>query len=87
MNKLGYNNHVNELFAIHYLLCVLCAGGKLQFWDGSKGIHNISLDHPYAYKLWYSFRFRNFTIDSMIVLADTITTETFLQAEKDEKTI
>jgi hypothetical protein len=84
VNTLGYNDHVNEMFAIHYLLTILCAEGKLQTWDGSKGAR-ISLDHPYVNKLWYSFRFRNFTIDSMVVLASAINTETFLQAEADEK--
>jgi hypothetical protein len=85
INTPGYNDRVNELFAIHYLLCVLCTEGKVLRWDGSKGV-KIALDHPYIRKLWYSFRFRNLTIDSMIVLADTINTETLLQAEKDEET-
>jgi hypothetical protein len=84
-NKFGNNDHINEMFAIHYLVSVLSAEGRVQFWDGSKGVA-ITLEHPYIKKLWYSFRFRNFTIDSMVVLADTINTETFLQAEKDEKT-
>lgn len=83
-NALGYNDQVNEMFAIHYLLTILCAEGKVHVWDGSKGAH-ISLEHPYVNKLRYSFRFRNFTIDSMVVLAGTINTETFLQAEEDEK--
>jgi hypothetical protein len=82
-NKLGYNDHVNEMFAIHYLLCTLVSEGKVQVWDGSKGA-DITMEHPYIEKLWYSFRFRNFTIDSMVVLADTINTETFLQIEKDD---
>jgi hypothetical protein len=81
-DTLGYNDHVNELFAIHYLLTVLITEGKVRWWNGSEGVH-ITLEHPYVKKLRYSFRFRNFTIDSMVVLADTINTETFLQAEKD----
>jgi hypothetical protein len=84
-NTLGHNDRVNEMFAIHYLLAILCAEGRLQVWDGSKGAH-ISMEHPYVNKLRYSFRFRNFTIDSMVVLASTISTETFLLAEEDEKT-
>jgi hypothetical protein len=77
ISRLGYNDHVNELFAIHWLLCVLCEEEKVRLWDGSAGAR-ITLEHPYIQKLWYSFRFRNFTIDSMVVLADTINTEVFL---------
>jgi hypothetical protein len=77
INKQGYNECVNELFAIHYLLSVLHAEKRVQMWDGNQGA-NITLDHPYIKKLQYSFRFRNLTIDSMVVLADTINTETFL---------
>jgi hypothetical protein len=84
-NKIDYNDHVNELFAIHYLFSVLCTEGNIHTWDGSKGV-KITLEHPYVTKLWYSLRFRNLTIDSMVVLADTINTETLLQAEKDEET-
>jgi hypothetical protein len=76
-NGPGYNDRVNELFAIHYLLSILCAEKRVLLWDGSKGV-DISLEHSYIKKLWYSFRFRNLTIDSMIVLADTINTEVFL---------
>jgi hypothetical protein len=78
VNKVGYNTHVNELFAIHYLLSMLCKEKRVLLWDGSSGAH-VTLEHPYIQKLRYSFRFRNFTIDSMIVLADTINTETFLE--------
>jgi hypothetical protein len=78
ISKVGYNTHVNEMFAIHYLLSALCAEERVHLWDGSTGVQ-IDLEHPYIEKLWYSFRFRNFTIDSMIVLADT---ETFLKNQE-----
>jgi hypothetical protein len=81
LNRLG--NDVNELFAIHWLLSVLTAEGKIQVWNGSTGV-DITFDHPYIEKLRYSFRFRNLTIDSMIVLADTITTGTFQQVKASE---
>jgi hypothetical protein len=78
INKLGHNDRINELFAAHYLLSVLCEEKRVLLWDGNVGAQ-VTLEHPYIEKLCYSFRFRNFTIDSMIVLADTINTEVFLQ--------
>lgn len=75
-NKIGFNNQVNELFAIHHLISVLSGIGKIKPWNGSEGV-NITMQNPYLQDLCYSFRFRNFTIDSMIVLADSITTDTF----------
>jgi hypothetical protein len=82
INKLGHNDLINELFAVHYLLSVLCEEERVRLWDGSTGAQ-ITLEHPYIKKLCYSFRFRNFTIDSMIVLADTINTEVFLRESAD----
>jgi hypothetical protein len=75
-NKTGYNDHVNELFAIHWLLMALSGMNRIKLKDENGGIE-LELEHPYLEELRYSLRFRNFTIDSMIVLADTITTETF----------
>ena len=75
-NKIGYNNEINELFAIHILISILAGIGRIEQFDGTSGI-DITMDNPYIKKLCYSFRFRNFTIDSMIVLADTITTDAF----------
>ena len=75
-NKLGYNDKVNEKFAIHILLCILSGIGRIKQRDKTGGI-DITLDNSYIEKLVYSLRFRNFTIDSMIVLADTITTDLF----------
>jgi len=81
-NELGFNDQVNEMFAIHHLISVLSGTGKIKPWDGSEGV-NITMQNPYLQELCYSFRFRNFTIDSMIVLADSITTETFILDEQD----
>jgi hypothetical protein len=74
--KEGYNSSVNEYFAIHYLLSELNAAERIKHWDGTDGV-DFDFSHPYVRKLAYSFRYRNFTIDSMIVMADSITTETF----------
>jgi hypothetical protein len=76
INTKGYNDRVNELFALHILLIALRKIKRVKFWDGSSGV-KVELDHPYLKELRYSLRFRNFTIDSMLVLADSITTETF----------
>lgn len=78
MNIDGYNNKINELFAIHYLLSALNGMGRIKtkFEDDKNGVE-LSLNHPFIKRLWYTFRFRNLPIDSIIVLADTITTDTF----------
>ena len=76
INTIGFNNEINELFAIHYLLEVLIGMGRIKTWDGSEGVE-LSLSNPFIKRLKYSLRFRNFTIDSIIVLADTITTDSF----------
>ena len=76
INKLGYNDSINELFAIHILTSVLTGIGKIKQCDSLGGI-DITLDNPYIIELCYSFRFRNFTIDSMMVLADSINTDSF----------
>jgi len=78
----GYNNQINELFAIHYILSALCGMGRIKLWDGHDGV-DLSLNNPFIKKLRYSMRFRNFTIDSIIVLADAITTETFNLSDQD----
>jgi hypothetical protein len=70
------------LFALNCLLFALSGAGRIHLKDGDGGV-DISLDDPYLAELWYSLRFRNFTIDSMIVLADSITTETFIRHEED----
>jgi hypothetical protein len=76
INTVGFNNEINELFAIHYLLEVLIGMGRIKVWNGHEGI-KLSLSNPFIKRLKYSLRFRNFTIDSIIVLADAITTDSF----------
>jgi len=78
----GYNNKVNEMFAIHYMLSALCGMGRIKTGNDRRGV-NLSLKNPFIERLWYSFRFRNITIDSIIVLADAIATDTFKLGEKD----
>lgn len=62
---------VNEWFAFFLLWIVLVAAGRCsgQLNEGSR----------FLKELLYSFRFRNFTIDSLLVLAESINTETFSQ--------
>ena len=82
INADGYNNKINEFFAIHYMLCALTGMGRIIHWNGSTGI-KLTLNNPFLQRMWYSFRFRNITIDSIIVLADAITTDTLIQSEKE----
>jgi len=76
MNTAGYNDTVNELFAIHYLISALCGIGRIHLKDEHGGVE-LSLDNPFIERLRYSLRFRSLPIDSMIVLADSITTDSF----------
>lgn len=82
INTVGFNNEINELFAIHYLLEALIGMGRIKVWDGREGV-DLSLNNPFIKRLKYSLRFRNITIDSIIVLSDSITTDTFKLSEQD----
>jgi hypothetical protein len=82
INTVGFNNEINELFAIHYLLEILVGMGRIKVWDGHEGVI-LTLNNPFIKRLKYSFRFRNITIDSIIVLADSITTDTLKLNEQD----
>ena len=75
-NKIG-NIKVNEKIAINHLLGVLIARGQIKLGSGKD---EVILDSRSRFlrELYYSFRFRNFTIDSMIILADAINTQSFL---------
>jgi len=79
----GYNNMINELFAVHYILCALHGMKRIKIkpWD-KKGI-DLTLDNPFVKRLRYSLRYRNVSIDTIIVLADAITTDTLKLTEKD----
>jgi len=75
-NKLGHTN-VNEKLALNHLLGILVARGKIKLGNGT-GEVILDKTNKFLRELYYSFRFRNFTIDSMIVLADAINTQSFL---------
>jgi hypothetical protein len=60
---------INELFAIYLICGTLYQTGRLT--------KPITGKESYSTKLRYSFRYRNFTIDSFIVLAESINSETF----------
>jgi hypothetical protein len=72
----GYNNQVNELFAIHYLLSALVGAGKIELWDGHKGV-NLSINHPFIKKLCHQLRYSELTADAMLVFANAIETGIF----------
>jgi hypothetical protein len=78
-NKKAHAN-VNEKLAMNHLIAALVRKGRIKLWDGKDGV---KIEESKFYdELCYSFRFRNFTIDSMIILADSITTDSF----KEKKT-
>lgn len=74
-NKKNHTN-INEKLAINHLLNALVEKGKIKHWDGASGVKDLDINNKYIKDLTYSFRFRNFTIDSMIILAESINTET-----------
>jgi len=63
---------INESFAVHLIGLVLESTGRIKMTENVKT--------SYCDFLEYSFRFRNFSIDSFIVLVESISTETL---EKD----
>jgi hypothetical protein len=60
--------HINEKFAIYMIFSALHEVGRIS-------INNKKINSYYSYLL-YSFRYRSFTIDSMLVLAESISDET-----------
>jgi len=68
--------NINEKLAVHHLLCVLVSKQKIKTFNGTDGIE-LDENNEFLKELCYSFRFRNISIDSMIVLADSITTDSF----------
>ena len=77
-NSVEHSAKINEKLAINHLICALVGLGKVKLWDGSEGVDLDPEKNKFLKELCYSFRFRNFTIDSMIVLADAINTQSFL---------
>jgi hypothetical protein len=59
---------INESFAIYFIGLVLELTHRIK--------HTKNIKESYSRFLEYSFRFRNFSIDSFIVLVESITTET-----------
>ncbi len=80
----GYNNTVNEFFAIHLMLAASIGMGRVNLDEKTGGVR-VRLYNSFVKRLWYSFRFRNITIDSIIVLADTLTTDVFKLKDEDIK--
>lgn len=78
-NKKTHAN-INEKLAVHHLLCVLAGKKKIKFFDGKDGIE-LEDKNEFLKELCYSFRFRNISIDSMLVLADSINTNSFKQVK------
>jgi hypothetical protein len=68
---------INEKLALNHLLGILVTRGRIKLGNG-KDETVLNLHNKFFKELYYSFRFRNFTIDSMIVLADAINTQSFL---------
>ena len=60
--------NINEAFVIHFIGLILESTGRIKPTPNIKDSYRIFLE--------YSFRFRNFTIDSFIVLIESISTET-----------
>ena len=78
-DKLGVSKehfYLNEKLAVHYFMCALVDAGKVKLWDGTDGIRGLEKTKLIT-ELCYSFRFRNLTIDSMIILAESINTDSF----------
>ena len=59
---------INESFAIHLIGLILENTGRIK--------QTVNVNDSYRNFLEYSFRFRNFSIDSFVVLIESISTET-----------
>ncbi|MDR1430321.1 MAG: hypothetical protein LBI85_08540 [Spirochaetaceae bacterium] len=60
--------HINELFVIYFIGLVLESTGRIK--------QTTAIKDSYSRFLEYSFRFRSFSIDSFLVLIESISTET-----------
>jgi hypothetical protein len=68
--------NVNEKLAVNHLINALVDKGKIKPWDGKDGV-KIDENNGFIKDLCYSFRFRNIPIDSVIILAESINTDSF----------
>ena len=59
---------INESFVIHFIGFILEATGRIK--------RTVNIKDSYRNFLEYSFRFRDFSIDSFVVLIESISTET-----------
>jgi hypothetical protein len=66
--KMGYCD-VNEVFALYIIIRILYELGRLN--------RIIQGNEPYFKELRYSFRFRHFSIDAMVVLVEALNTGSF----------
>ena len=66
---------INESFAIYFIGFILEKTGRIK--------HSSKYNESYRRFLEYSFRYRNFSIDSFVVLIESITTETLEQEYPD----
>lgn len=66
---------INESFAIYLIGLVLEETGRIKLTK--------NMNSSYCKFLEYSFRFRNFSIDSFVVLVESITTETLEKSYPD----
>ena len=76
LRKSKTHANVNEKLAVNHLINALVDKGKIKLWDGKEGV-SLDENNKFIKELCYSFRFRNLTIDSMIVLVESITTDSF----------
>lgn len=74
-NKKAHAN-INERLAVHHLLCVLAGKKKIKLFNGKNGV-KLEDNNGFLRELCYLFRYRNISIDSMLVLADSINTDSF----------
>jgi len=73
-----YADEINEIFAIYVLL----SGLKIWSKELHKGAVFLNMN-SYFETLKYSFRYRNLSIDAMVLLSESIVTETFNQENTD----
>jgi len=69
-------DEINEAFAVYVLL------SGLKIYNDTLSIKT-AVNFPYYETLMYSFRYRNISIDAMVLLSESIVTETFNQKDTD----